>query len=123
MKQLQLKHWQDPVVALLGAWFAVSPWVLGFEAHTAAKAASLVLGLLLLAVGLAAVFAPRSWEHWSTVALGVLAAVSPWLLGFAGQARAMENAVAVGLVSLVLALWALARDDQLGGWWHDRMAH
>src|SRR5882724_11628663 len=26
----QMKHWQDPVNAVLGAWLILSPWVLGF---------------------------------------------------------------------------------------------
>jgi hypothetical protein len=31
MTMKQVKHWQDPVNAVLGVWLIVSPWVLGFS--------------------------------------------------------------------------------------------
>ena len=32
MKQLkQLKHWQDPINALLGIWLVLSPWAVGYS--------------------------------------------------------------------------------------------
>ena len=32
-----MKHWQDPINVLLGAWLAVSPWVLGFQDQMAPR--------------------------------------------------------------------------------------
>ena len=122
MKQLQLKHWQDPVTALLGAWFAASPWVLGAPADPAWYGV-LAVGLGLLAFGLVAAVKPRAALHWANAGLAILAALLPWLLSYSGEPRAMENAVVVGVLALLLSLWALGEDDQLGGWHHDRMAH
>jgi len=122
MKQLQLKHWQDPVTALLGAWFAASPWVLGAPEGPPLWAV-LAIGLGLLAFGAAAVFASHAWLRWAAAALAALAAVLPWLLGYSDEPRATENAVIVGVLALILSLWSLAEDDHLGGWHHDRMAH
>jgi len=48
-----MKHWQDPINVLLGAWLAVSPWVLGFQDQMAPTANGVVIGLALIAAALA----------------------------------------------------------------------
>ena len=45
------------------------------------------------------------WYHWTIVGLGIWLAVSPWILGFAEVNLAMWNAVAAGVVVIMLALW------------------
>lgn len=124
MKQMQLKHWQDPVLALLGVWFAVTPWVLGIDANTAVLTACLSLGAALLLVSVAAIFDSMAWEHWLAGAIGLGALASPWLFGFSGLTQMTANAVAVGLATIVLAAWVLAEGETPGGGLgHDRMAH
>lgn len=117
MKQLQIKHWQDPVNALLGAWLVVSPWVLGYQAETAAMANAVVIGLALAAASLGAIFVPRAWEAWTEAILGLWLVASPWLLGFSGLDAAMATAAISGVVVLALALWELAIDKEYTGWW------
>jgi hypothetical protein len=39
------------------------------------------------------------------------------VLGFTGLYAAMVNAVVAGAVVLALAIWALATDKDIGGWW------
>src|SRR2546429_9845780 len=58
-----MKHWQDPINVLLGAWLAVSPWVLGFQDQMAPTANGVVIGLALIAAALGAIFMPRAWER------------------------------------------------------------
>jgi hypothetical protein len=123
MTQLQMKHWQDPVNALLGAWLVLSPWILGYQAETAAMANGVIVGLALVATALGAIFVPRAWEEWTEVALGVWMIASPWILGFSGIQLAMWSAVISGLVIVALALWVLATDKDYAGWWSDRVAH
>jgi hypothetical protein len=48
----------------------------------------------------------RRWQDWSNMILGLLLAVSPWLLGFTGLEGATLNAVIIG--GLICALSALA---------------
>lgn len=106
-------RWQDVLVALLGAWFAVSPWVLDLhEVDTAIVAASVALGPTLLALAVGALVAPRRWEHWTQAAVAVGIAASPWLLGFADDSVAWRNAVAVGLLATLLPLWAMVREKE-----------
>lgn len=48
----------------------------------------------------------RRWPDWANMALGVLIAASPWLVGYVGLGGATMNAIIIGF--LVFALSALA---------------
>jgi hypothetical protein len=123
MAMKQMKHWQDPVNALVGVWLILSPWALGFQSETNALANAVIVGLLLIAAALGAIFVPRAWEEWTEGALGLWLAISPWALGFAGLQYAMISAVASGVVVMVLALWVLMTDKDYAGWLGDTPAH
>lgn len=114
----QVKHWQDPVNAVLGAWLILSPWLLGFAGDTAATPTFMSVGVLLLAGAIGAIFVPKAWEEWLAVALGVALMAAPWLVGFAATQVAVQNALFSGLVVVVLSLWVLGTDDDYGGWLH-----
>ncbi|MDF2467356.1 MAG: repeat protein [Ramlibacter sp.] len=101
-----MKHWQDSTNAVLGGWLIVAPLALGFQSDLVAMANTAIVGVLLLAAALGAIFVPRPWEDWTETVLGLWLAVSPWVLGFAST-LARVNAVVIGLVVLTLALWAL----------------
>ena len=115
----QMKHWQDPVNALLGAWLILSPWVLGWQDHVAVVANCTVIGLALVAAALGAIFLPRAWEEWTEGALGAWMVISPWVLGFSTLRDATSNAILTGIVILALALWVLLTDKEFGGWLYD----
>lgn len=51
-------------------------------------------------------WAARRWQDWATCGLGLLLAVSPWVLQFTGLEAATLNAVIIG--GLICALSALA---------------
>ena len=112
----QAKHWQDPVNALLGAWIALSPWVLGFQQQMAPMANGVVIGVALIAAALGAYFLPRAWEEWTEGGLGLWMVISPWVLGFSTNHNAMLNAVLSGIVVAVLALWVLTTDADYNPW-------
>ena len=107
-----MKHWQDSTNAALGAWLIVSPLALGFQGDWIALANTAIVGVLLVATALGAIFVPRAWEEWTETALGLWLAVSPWVLGFQVQVSRM-NALIIGLLVLTLALWAL-QDHEAG---------
>lgn len=115
----QIKHWQDPLNALLGLWVVVSPWVLGYQDTTTAMANSVVVGLALAAAALGAMLVPRAWEEWTEVGLGLWLAVSPWVLGFSALERVTMNVAITGLVVVALSLWTLLTDKDFRNW----MAH
>jgi len=118
---MRVKHWQDPVNLVLGLWMLVSPWVLGHQAETNPTWNAVILGILIAAAVLFALFRVMAWEEWVSVAFGIWLVISPWLLGFSALVAAMWNAVIVGVVVAALALWALSTDKDIGGWW--RPAH
>lgn len=116
MKKFQsyLKHWQDAVIGVLGIWFAASPWLLDLQYSTVIVATGVATGLALLLLAIGSFVAPRAWEHWAQAAIGAGAAASPWLLGYAEDPLAWRNAVAVGLVCALLALWVMVRQGEVG---------
>lgn len=115
--RMQMKHWQDPLNVLLGAWLALSPWVLGYQGLTAPTANGVVVGLALMAAALGAIFMPRAWEELTEGLLGLWMIASPWILGFSLQMDAMRNAVVSGIVVLGLALWVLSTDKDYSALW------
>ncbi len=116
----QLKHWQDPVNAVLGACLAFTPWALGFDGNNLATVNAVLVGLALVAAALGAMMVPRAWEEWTEAVLGLWLIVSPWALGFGTHADARGVAVVAGIVIAALALWTLATDKDYRAWWHDR---
>ena len=118
----QVKHWQDPINALMGAWIILSPWALGFQDSRAATVNAVVIGLALVAAALGAIFVPRAWEELTEGVLGLWLIASPWVLGFSTLHDAMLSTVASGVVVLMLALWTLMIDKDYSNWLHDRMA-
>jgi hypothetical protein len=118
----QIKHWQDAVNGVLGAWLVLSPWALGFTAETFATGNAVIVGVALVAAALGAILVPRAWEEWTECVLGLWLVVSPWALGFSAQREAMLAAVATGAVIALLALWTLATDKDYNAWWRERTA-
>lgn len=114
---MRVKHWQDAVNAVLGAWLILAPWAMSIQDHTVATATLAITGGLLLAVAVGALVVPRAWEEWVEGAIGLWLIASPWVMRFSDLRGAMANAVIVGLAALVLALWTLATDKEYGGWW------
>jgi hypothetical protein len=114
---MTVKHWQDPTNVILGAWMLASPWVLRYQGEMNPTWNAVILGILIAAVAVFALFRVMAWQEWANVALGLWLAVSPWILGFSALVPAMWNALIVGCVVAALALWALATDKDIGGWW------
>ncbi|HWQ40317.1 MAG TPA: SPW repeat protein [Burkholderiales bacterium] len=112
-----IKHWQDPVNFILGLWLIASPWVLGHRAEASPTWNAVILGIAVAVIALIAFFRVMAWEEWLNAAFGVWLAISPWVLGFSALASATANAVIVGVVVAVLALWTLGTDKDIGGWW------
>lgn len=116
---MKMKHWQDPLNLVLGLWLAASPWVLGYQAEITPTYNAVIVGAPIAVLALLELFKVTAWEEWTSFALGVWLAMSPWLLGFSGIAAAMSNALVVGIAVAALALWALGTDKDIGGWWSE----
>lgn len=105
------EHWEDWVSWVLGIWLCLSPWALYFEAEHAATVATVVTGMLLIAVEVVTLSAYRRWEEWLNVILGVWLIAAPWALGVPGAA-ATVNFVIVGLIVVSLAGYELRQSGR-----------
>ena len=112
-----VKHWQDLVNLILGVWMLVSPWILGFQSESGTAANAVILGVLIAAVALIASVRAMAWQEWTNLVLGVWLIISPWVLRFSHTTAAMWDAVIVGILVALLALWAAGTDKDIGGWW------
>jgi len=118
----QLKHWQDAVNVLLGAWLVLSPWALAFQGDALVTSNVVLVGLALVATALGAILVPRAWEEWTEAFIGLWLMASPWVLGFYGLRQAMFGAMITGLVVIVLAMWTLLTDKDFRNWLSDEPA-
>ena len=114
MPNTSIKHWQDPLNLILGIWMIVSPWALRYQTDmtlnavmsNAATSNAVILGILIAAAALVALFRVMAWEEWVNVVLGIWLVVSPFILGFNGLMNALWNQVVVGVVVGILAIWS-----------------
>ena len=98
----------DAINVALGAWLALSPWIVGFSSAAEATWNAWLTGIVIaaLAVGTLAEFAP--WEEWINIVVGLWAAIAPWVVGFSTNVAATRIHVITGLVVAALAavrLW------------------
>lgn len=101
------KRWQDWVQLALGAWLFVSPWVLGYTKIAGAAANAYLIGAALVVFAIIALYAPKVWEEWISLVLGLWLIISPWFMGFSQANGATQNALLVGIASIVLAIWVM----------------
>lgn len=120
----QLKHWQDPINALVGVALVLSPWALSFSQNPTPTSNAVIGGLVLIAIALGAMIVPRAWEEWAEAVVGLWLIAAPWALKFSADVQAMRVSCLAGVVVTVLALWVLATDkDYSSRWTSDRAAH
>jgi hypothetical protein len=62
--------------------------------------------------------AGRRWQEWTSFALGLWLAVSPWAAGYADHAAATANAVFLGLALALSSHFQAALDCCEGEWLH-----
>jgi hypothetical protein len=67
---------------------------------------------------------PKHWEDWVSLALGIWLCASPWVLGFAADMTATQNAFLVGALLIVIEIvtigafrpWEEWANIALGAW-------
>jgi hypothetical protein len=109
-----MKRWQDWANLALGAWMIISPWALGFaDSDNAAALSAWTLGAGIVVFAGMAASMPKAWEEGINALLGVGLFVSPWALDFTAQSNPTSNAVIVGVLVAVLALWAMLSEPTI----------
>jgi len=111
---MKTERWQDWLNLLLGAWLAASPWALGYadEHRHMAWSAWLAGGAVIVLAG-TAVTMPKAWEEAVNFLLGAWVMASPWVLDAASNRTVTGNALIVGALVMLFAIWAMARDPDV----------
>jgi hypothetical protein len=105
--------WQDWINLILAVWLFISPWVLRFYpggtvASMSASWTAWVLGVVVAVFSIAALAKARPWEEWINLVAGVLLFISPLVLMYhTVSILAMWNALIVGALMFILAIWDL----------------
>jgi hypothetical protein len=98
------------VVALVGIWEGLAPFILGYSDIAAAVWNAIIVGLivLVLAVWSALTDSPTTAKtlDWINVAVGIWLIIAPFVLGYSIVTIAMWNAIIVGAVIAALEIWA-----------------
>ena len=98
----------DAAKVIAGLGLALSPWILGFTATTAAAWNAWLAGAVIAILAIWALTAFDPWQEWVSLAAGIWTIAAPWALGFSATASAMGAHVVIGAVVAILAaieLW------------------
>jgi SPW repeat len=106
--------WQDVVNLILGAWLLVSPWVLRYADQPTPAWNAHIVGIIIIVLAAAAIWAFQKWEEWINALLGLWLIVSPWLLGFSAMREPLWNQIIVGIIVGALALWCANTERPAG---------
>ncbi len=109
---LKALQWEDWAGIAVGAWLLASPWVLGYSGETAAAMNALAMGTVLVLDEFMELGEHETSEEWIDVVAGVWLLISPVALGVASSAPAAPNTIAVGAITIVLALCAIWLPDR-----------
>jgi len=103
-----MNRWQDWTKVVLGLWFAATPWILGYSGLTGALWSGLITGLVVAILAALALPAGRQmWAEWLSLIAGAWMFISPWVVGFAANSAALWNALIVGVLVAIAALWLI----------------
>jgi len=98
------------LVALAGLWVVIAVFVLGYTASPAALWNALIFGVALLVLGVWAALSNQETTDkaldWINAAIGVWLIIAPFILGYTAIVAAMVNSIIVGVVVVVLGVWA-----------------
>jgi hypothetical protein len=98
----------DFITLALALGLIAAPWALGYSGDRVATGASGVAGAAIVACAIVAMTEFTRLFREVDLALGVLTGLAPWLLGFAGDRRALTAHLIVGAVVAAfsaLELW------------------
>ena len=115
-------QWEDWVGIGLGVWLLASPWMFGFTGESAATMNALIMGTILVLEEMLEAVVHEMAEEWIDIVAGFWLIISPFVLGFATQMSAAANTIAVGLLTVLFAAWALSPlDRKFGLWWREHV--
>jgi hypothetical protein len=114
-RMLLTNRWQDWANLVLGVWLFLSPWILGFAARgeptatvTTAASNAWIFGVIIAVLSIAALARAQPWEEWINLLCGIWLVISPWVLGYSANMTPLWNALIVGVLVFIMAVWDLS---------------
>jgi hypothetical protein len=103
-----INRWQGWASMLLGGWLVLSPAAMDDMFNHVVRSNAAGVGVVLITFNLISVgrFIEEGQEIVN-ILVGAWLIASPFALNFAGDAKALINAMAVGSISIILAFWQL----------------
>lgn len=114
--------WRNVFMAIFGAWFVVSAWVLNPMSSNAYLWTAVILGGLTLIGSIWALsdHAHRAWRFWLEALFGLYLGLTPLFYGFTAHPWALWVTMVLGAATLVGGLWnALSHEHET----HNRPAN
>jgi hypothetical protein len=111
------RRWQDQLILLLGLWFFITPWVFGYPIPSLQAWTAFISGAVIALLAAFDLYKTYFWAVTVNLLLGIWVAVSPWVLGLAGNVELTWNSLIVGIAVAVLALWEMRTDPELVKHW------
>lgn len=96
--------WKDWLNAALGAWMAVSPWLLGLDGATEPNVVynCLLSGALIAGFAVRAAYGREPWQQWTVIFLGFWLLIAPGTWSYQSIVMTWNN-VLVGLAIVIMA--------------------
>ncbi|MCL6632048.1 MAG: SPW repeat protein [Alicyclobacillus herbarius] len=112
--------WRNGMSALIGIWFIIAPWVLGFSSPTAAVWTSVVAGVIqLIASGWATYLKDSSgtkvWQTWVSLLMGIWFILQPFVLTLTTNVAETWSSVILGIITGALNLWTILDKGNASG--------
>ena len=93
--------------AVIGIWFVIAPWMLGFSYDTGATSASIVFGSLQVIMSFWGVTKSgwNSWQNWISLITGLWFILFPFIYSLTDGV--LWSSVVLGLMTVLFSLWSL----------------
>lgn len=97
--------------ALIGVWFIIAPWVMGFSDQSGALWSSIIFGIIQIIVSLWGSDKPgwNSWQNWVSVITGVWFVIFPFIYSLTDGEVWLR--VILGLITILFSLWNLGSNS------------
>jgi hypothetical protein len=90
---------------ILSIWLFIPPWVLGYSLGQVQAWNAWIVAVVVFVLSIASLAQFQRWEERINVLLGIWLILSPWILRFSTDSKPAANAIIVGIIVGVLALW------------------
>ncbi|MET3840523.1 SPW repeat protein [Bradyrhizobium sp. OAE829] len=114
MNTVWKKRIADVISLVIGLGLFLSPCPAGFSAESPMNWNAWLSGIMIAALGVAALAVFAEWQEWLTLAAGVWVAVSPWVLQFSSNPTVTPLHVIAGILVAAVAavrLWYMQQSS------------